>query len=91
MVAMSEPLDSGKPAELSISEQLARRFETYADDIDTCLRKGYDMKGGKVRQAVRVEMWREAASELRSIEAQHDKLGVKLAIVSKATGLPVMS
>lgn len=80
----NEPLDSGKPAELSIFEQLARRFERYANDQEASYTRGMGTVKARAEMLARMACWRDAAAEMRSLEAQQDKLGVKLAIVSKA-------
>ena len=56
-------------SEPSLFEQLARRFETYADDSEAMIRRRY-VKGSSARAAdVRACTWRDAAKELRQIAA----------------------
>lgn len=64
--------------DIPVFEQLARRFETYANDGDASIRKKWVT--GREAQLVNVRsaIWRDAAKELREIasdaEARKDML-----------------
>lgn len=50
--------------ELAMLEQIAQRFETYARDQEIWMKRGV---GNRSNRAIRAEIWRDAAKELREI------------------------
>lgn len=71
-------------------EQLAQRFETYADDNEALLSRGHMYKAAeRVKIGHRIATWRDVAKELREIEADLLRQDRVLLLCSAATRLPV--
>lgn len=70
-------------------EQLARRFETYAEDNEAMSSRRYFSPTERRTMRDKAVGWRQAAKELREIELDLTSKGLTLLMCSAATGLPV--
>lgn len=79
----NEPLDSDQPDETTPLEQLARRFETYADDNEALMaRRGILTATDKREVMTKVHTWREMAKEMRELELDLMSKGFKVVVTS---------
>ncbi len=76
-------------ANASMLEQIARRFETYADDEDSWRSKGYKMLGGKQGSISRATQFRGVAAEIRKMGEDNHAEFLKDIQASISAALPM--